>query len=54
MPSVTSQGSKYDAIPGPLGLASASLEGKVALVTGAGAYPFFSLFLISQVMLCCC
>jgi len=28
--------SKYDAIPGPLGLASASLAGKVALVTGAG------------------
>jgi len=28
--------SKYDQIPGPLGLASASLEGKVALVTGAG------------------
>lgn len=28
--------SKYDEIPGPLGLASASLEGKVALVTGAG------------------
>ncbi|KAI0457824.1 short chain dehydrogenase [Xylaria acuta] len=27
---------KHDAIPGPLGLASASLEGKVALVTGAG------------------
>ncbi|KAI0417575.1 short chain dehydrogenase [Xylaria grammica] len=27
---------KYDQIPGPLGLASASLEGKVALVTGAG------------------
>ncbi|KAI0470205.1 short chain dehydrogenase [Xylaria cf. heliscus] len=27
---------KYDTIPGPLGLASASLEGKVALVTGAG------------------
>ena len=27
---------KYTAIPGPLGLASASLEGKVALVTGAG------------------
>ncbi|KAI0203811.1 short chain dehydrogenase [Astrocystis sublimbata] len=27
---------KYDAIPGPLGLASASLDGKVALVTGAG------------------
>ena len=26
----------YDAIPGPLGLSSASLEGKVALVTGAG------------------
>ncbi|KAI1248535.1 hypothetical protein MGN70_009734 [Eutypa lata] len=37
MPGITSQtGSKYDAIPGPLGLASASLEGKVALVTGAG------------------
>ncbi|KAI0155015.1 short chain dehydrogenase [Xylariaceae sp. FL1272] len=33
MPGVTT---KYDAIPGPLGLASASLEGKVALVTGAG------------------
>lgn len=32
----TRTGSKYDAIPGPLGLASASLEGKVALVTGAG------------------
>lgn len=30
------KGSTYDAIPGPLGLASASLEGKVALVTGAG------------------
>lgn len=27
---------KYDAIPGPLGLPSASLAGKVALVTGAG------------------
>ena len=27
---------KYTAIPGPLGMASASLEGKVALVTGAG------------------
>ncbi|KAI2635431.1 short chain dehydrogenase [Xylaria nigripes] len=27
---------KHDQIPGPLGLASASLEGKVALVTGAG------------------
>ncbi len=36
MPGITSQTSKYDAIPGPLGLASASLEGKVALVTGAG------------------
>ncbi|KAK2063319.1 short chain dehydrogenase [Colletotrichum caudatum] len=38
MPGVTSQstGSKYDAVPGPLGLGSASLEGKVALVTGAG------------------
>ena len=39
MPGITDNGkgaSKYDAIPGPLGLASASLEGKVALVTGAG------------------
>ena len=36
--SKTSTGSKYDAIPGPLGLASASLEGKVALVTGAGMF----------------
>ncbi len=36
MPATTSTGSKYDAIPGPLGLGSASLEGKVALVTGAG------------------
>lgn len=31
---------KYNAIPGPLGLASASLEGKVALVTGAGEFSF--------------
>lgn len=31
---------KYNAIPGPLGLASASLEGKVALVTGAGELDF--------------
>ncbi|KAK0610124.1 hypothetical protein B0T17DRAFT_621394 [Bombardia bombarda] len=39
MPGLTQQpagSSKYDTIPGPLGLASASLEGKVALVTGAG------------------
>lgn len=38
MPGVTETKpkSKYDQIPGPLGLASASLEGKVALVTGAG------------------
>ena len=34
--------SRFNAIPGPLGLASASLEGKVALVTGAGKL-FFSL-----------
>lgn len=33
---------KYNAIPGPLGLASASLEGKVALVTGAGELGFLS------------
>jgi hypothetical protein len=39
MPGVTSDygsSNKYDEIPGPLGLASASLQGKVALVTGAG------------------
>jgi len=36
MPGITESTSKYDAIPGPLGIASASLEGKVALVTGAG------------------
>ncbi|KAH7035542.1 uncharacterized protein B0I36DRAFT_360890 [Microdochium trichocladiopsis] len=36
MPGTTTDYSKYDAIPGPLGLASASLAGKVALVTGAG------------------
>ncbi|KAI1853181.1 hypothetical protein JX265_011462 [Neoarthrinium moseri] len=39
MPGLTSEHrtpSKYDRIPGPLGLASASLEGKVAVVTGAG------------------
>ncbi|KAM7214518.1 Trihydroxynaphthalene reductase [Rhypophila decipiens] len=38
MPGVTSQNKPghYNQIPGPLGLASASLEGKVALVTGAG------------------
>ncbi|ORY58235.1 short chain dehydrogenase [Pseudomassariella vexata] len=40
MPGVTDSapatGSRFDRIPGPLGLASASLEGKVALVTGAG------------------
>lgn len=38
MPAVTQPRgtSKYDAIPGPLGMQSASLEGKVALVTGAG------------------
>ncbi|KAH8778642.1 tetrahydroxynaphthalene reductase [Diaporthe sp. PMI_573] len=34
-PALSKKG-KYNAIPGPLGLASASLEGKVALVTGAG------------------
>jgi hypothetical protein len=37
MPGITSKTtSKYDAIPGPVGLQSASLAGKVALVTGAG------------------
>ncbi|KXJ95678.1 hypothetical protein Micbo1qcDRAFT_187563 [Microdochium bolleyi] len=36
MPGTTADTSKYDAIPGPLGIASASLAGKVALVTGAG------------------
>ena len=42
MPGLTSTApsgiSKYDQIPGPLGLASASLAGKVALVTGAGTF----------------
>lgn len=39
MPGLTSTTEgKYNQIPGPLGLASASLEGKVALVTGAGTY----------------
>ncbi|KAK0713241.1 hypothetical protein B0T26DRAFT_359624 [Lasiosphaeria miniovina] len=37
MPGLTSNTpGKFSQIPGPLGLASASLEGKVALVTGAG------------------
>jgi tetrahydroxynaphthalene reductase len=36
MPGLTNEPGKYNAIPGPLGLAAASLEGKVALVTGAG------------------
>lgn len=36
MPAVTTANGKFDEIPGPLGLASASLAGKVALVTGAG------------------
>jgi tetrahydroxynaphthalene reductase len=38
MPGVTSTTTpgRYTQVPGPLGLASASLEGKVALVTGAG------------------
>lgn len=35
-PAAPAKKGKYNAIPGPLGLASASLEGKVALVTGAG------------------
>jgi hypothetical protein len=38
-PALSKKG-KYNAIPGPLGLASASLEGKVALVTGAGELDF--------------
>ncbi|KAK1773692.1 tetrahydroxynaphthalene reductase [Copromyces sp. CBS 386.78] len=38
MPGVTTPSgtSKYDTIPGPLGIQSAHLNGKVALVTGAG------------------
>ena len=35
MPS-TGGKSRFDAIPGPLGIESASLKDKVALVTGAG------------------
>ena len=52
MPGVTapSGSSKYDQIPGPLGLRSADLSGKVALVTGAGTY--FSLLLFSSVFGC--
>jgi hypothetical protein len=40
MPGITTETgtSKYNAIPGPLGPASNSLEGKVALVTGAGKW----------------
>jgi len=43
MPGLTNEPvkGKYNQIPGPLGLASASLEGKVALVTGAGMCVFF-------------
>ena len=36
MPAAVVEAGKYNAIPGPLGLAAASLAGKVALVTGAG------------------
>lgn len=36
MPGLTTLTGKYNQIPGPLGLESASLAGKVALVTGAG------------------
>lgn len=42
-PAASTKG-KYNAIPGPLGLASASLEGKVALVTGAGKHFLCYLF----------
>lgn len=42
---------KYNAIPGPLGLASASLEGKVALVTGAGKSCSFITVLCIHVLL---
>ena len=40
MPGLTSGNAPghFNKIPGPLGLASASLDGKVALVTGAGTY----------------
>jgi hypothetical protein len=44
----TAKKSKYDEIPGPLGLASASLEGKVALVTGAGKLLFHSLLFAAK------
>lgn len=46
-PAAPAKKGKYNAIPGPLGLASASLEGKVALVTGAGTFPVASLVLPS-------
>jgi len=47
MPGLTNEPvkGKYNQIPGPLGLASASLEGKVALVTGAGMCFFLCLTL---------
>lgn len=47
----TAKKGKYNAIPGPLGLASASLEGKVALVTGAGkSSALFPLFFSSSLV----
>lgn len=51
MPGVTAPSgtSKYDQIPGPLGSQSSKLDGKVALVTGAGTCSFslLSLWLLS-------
>jgi hypothetical protein len=37
--STAPEAGKYTKIPGPLGIESASLKGKVALVTGAGLSP---------------
>jgi tetrahydroxynaphthalene reductase len=53
MPGVTETKpkSKYDQIPGPLGLASASLEGKVALVTGAGTFVLHPIHSLSRALL---
>jgi hypothetical protein len=42
--STAPEAGKYTKIPGPLGIESASLKGKVALVTGAGtSFPIFSI-----------
>lgn len=51
MPGTTNAPGRFNQIPGPLGLESASLAGKVALVTGAGTYHLF--FLLKDVAFAC-